>query len=82
MKSIFWYILIGFLIYAKISLSVCYFWYRKAYLLKIYENFLVACWMYVVDTVIFLDLIVEFWCRFLYSPNYLNKLIKGIKEII
>jgi hypothetical protein len=38
--------------------------------------------MYVVATVIFIELIVEFSYRFLYSPNYLNKLIKGIKEII
>jgi hypothetical protein len=38
--------------------------------------------MYVVATVMFIELIEEFGYRFLYSPNYLNKLIKGIKEII
>jgi hypothetical protein len=51
-------------------------------MLKCYETFMVASWMYVVATVMFIELIVEFCCRFLYSPNYLNKLIKGIKEII
>jgi hypothetical protein len=38
--------------------------------------------MYVAATVIFIELIVDFLYRFLYSPNYLNKLIKDIKEII
>jgi hypothetical protein len=38
--------------------------------------------MYVAATVIFIELIVEFWYAFLYSPSYLNKLIKGIKEMI
>lgn len=58
------------------------FLYRKIYLLKCSENFMVASWMYMVATVIFIELIVEFWYGFLYSPNYLNKLIKGIKEMI
>jgi hypothetical protein len=49
-----------FLNYAKISLSICYFWVRKIYLLNCYENFMVAFWMYVVATVIFIDLIMEF----------------------
>jgi hypothetical protein len=43
---------------------------------------MVASWMHVVATVIFVELVEEFSYRFLYSPNYLNKLIKGIKEII
>jgi hypothetical protein len=38
--------------------------------------------MYVAATAIFIELIVKLWYRFLYSPNYLNKLIKDIKEII
>jgi hypothetical protein len=38
--------------------------------------------MYVVATVIVIELIMEFWYGFLYSPNYLNKLIKGINEMI
>jgi hypothetical protein len=38
--------------------------------------------MYVVATLVFIGLIVEFGYRFLYSPNYLNKLMKGIKEMI
>jgi hypothetical protein len=38
--------------------------------------------MYVVATVIFIELIVEFRYRFLYSPNYPNKLIKGIKNYL
>jgi hypothetical protein len=82
MKSVVWYFSLGFLIYAKISLSVCYFWFRKIYFLNCYENFMLALWMYVVATIIFIELIDEFWYRFLYSPNYLNELIKGIKEII
>jgi hypothetical protein len=45
-------------------------------------NFIVASWMYVVATVIFIELIVEFRYGFLYSPNYLSKLIEGIKEMI
>jgi hypothetical protein len=60
MKSMVWYISIGFLIYAKISLSVYYFWYRKIYLLKYYENFIVAYWIYMANTVFFIELIVEF----------------------
>jgi hypothetical protein len=43
---------------------------------------MVASLRYVVAIVIFIELIVEFWYGFHYSPNYLNKLIKGIKEII
>jgi hypothetical protein len=43
---------------------------------------MVASWMYMVATVMFIELIVEFGYGFLYSPNYLNKLIKGIKEMI
>jgi hypothetical protein len=30
-----------FLNYAKISFYVCYFWYRKIYLLKFSKNFMV-----------------------------------------
>jgi hypothetical protein len=30
--------------------------------------------MYVVATVIFIELIMDFWYGFLYSPNYLDKL--------
>jgi hypothetical protein len=41
-KSIVLYFLIGFLIYTKISLSVCYFWYRKIYLLNYSEHFMVV----------------------------------------
>jgi hypothetical protein len=43
---------------------------------------MIASWIYVVAILIFIELIVEFWFEFLYSPNYLNKLIKGIKEMI
>jgi hypothetical protein len=43
---------------------------------------MVASWRYVVAIVIFIELIVEFLYGFLYSPNYLNKLIKDIKEMI
>jgi hypothetical protein len=82
MKSVISYFSIGFLNYAKIRLSIYYFWYRKIYLLKCFENFLVASRMYMVATVIFIELIVEFSYGFLYSPNYRNKLIKGIKEMI
>jgi hypothetical protein len=38
--------------------------------------------MYVVANLIFVELIVEFWYGFFYSPNYLNKLINDIREII
>jgi hypothetical protein len=41
-----------------------------------------ASWIYVIATVIFIELIMEFWYGFLYSPNYLDKLINGIKEMI
>jgi hypothetical protein len=51
---------LGFLIYAKISLFVCYFWYMNMYLPNCYKNFMVASWMYVVATVIVIELIVEF----------------------
>jgi hypothetical protein len=43
---------------------------------------MVAFWKHVVAAVILIEFLVQFWYRFLYSPNYLNKLIKGIKEII
>jgi hypothetical protein len=36
--------------------------------------------MYVVATIIFIELIVECRYGFLYSPNYLNKLIKALKK--
>jgi hypothetical protein len=45
---------------------------------KIYGSLLEACG----TTIIFIEFMVQFWDGFLYSPNYLNKLIKGIKEII
>jgi hypothetical protein len=43
---------------------------------------MVASRMYLVAIVMFIELIEEFLYKFLYSPNYINKLIKGIKEII
>jgi hypothetical protein len=58
------------------------FLYKMFYLCKCYENCTVAYWGHVWATVIFIEIIEHFWYMFIISPNYLNKLIKALKEII